>query len=102
MSVLKIFENTPGRPAQRRQRSCRPSNGRQDPNVIFFEFDKRSLAGGACRPPRARWSPTLYKLWPPFPSYLSPKIAPKIQKKERGEEKKSGEALPNSALVIYQ
>ena len=36
MSVLKIFENTPSRPAQ----------GRQDPNVIFFEFAKRSLAGG--------------------------------------------------------
>jgi hypothetical protein len=26
----------------------------------------------------------------------------KIEKKERGEEKKSGEALPNSALVIYR
>ena len=56
MSVLKIFENTPGRPAQGRQGSCRPSNGRQDPNVIFFKFAKRSLTGGvegggACRPP---------------------------------------------------
>ena len=97
----------PDRPAQGRQGSCRPSNGRQDLNVIFFEFAKRSLAGGrgpvAPLPPGAIGvSPTLYKPWPPFPSHLSPKIAPKIQKKERGEEKKSGEALPNSALVIYR
>ena len=85
MSVLKIFENTPGRPAQGRQGSCRPSNGRQDLNVIFFEFAKRSLAGGGwpVAPPTGdRGSPTLYKPWPPFPSHLSPKIAPKIQKKE--------------------
>jgi len=26
----------------------------------------------------------------------------KFRKKERGEEKKNGEALPNSALVIYR
>ena len=87
MSVLKIFENTPGRPAQGRQGSCRPSNGRQDLNVIFFEFAKRSLAGGGglSPPPQGRQgSPTLYKPWPPFPSHLSPKIAPKIQKKKEG------------------
>ena len=54
-------------------------------------------------PHRRQGSPTLYKPWPPFPSHLSPKIAPKIQKKkERGKEKESGEALPNSALVIYR
>ena len=35
--------------------------------------------------------------WPSFPSYLSLKI----QKKERGEEKKSDEALPNCVLLIY-
>ena len=46
MSILNFFENTPGRPAQGRQGSCRPSNGRQDPNVFFFEFAKRSLVGG--------------------------------------------------------
>ena len=66
MSILKNFENSPGRPPQGRQGSYRPSNGRQDLNVIFFEFAKRSLAGGvwregvlsppptgdrACRPP---------------------------------------------------
>ena len=57
MSVLKIFENTPGRPAQGRQRSCRPNNGRQNPNVnFFFEFAKRPLGGGGGLPapsPRA-------------------------------------------------
>ena len=58
---------------------------------------------GAAGPPHGRrGSPTLYKTWSPFLSHLSPKIAPKIQKKERGEEKKIGEALSNSALVIYQ
>ena len=42
-----------------RQGSYRPSNGRHDLNVIFFEFAKRSLAGGVWRegvlspPPRA-------------------------------------------------
>ena len=49
MSVLKIFENTPGRSSLGRQGSYRPSNGRQDLNVIFFEFVKRSLAGGVWR-----------------------------------------------------
>ena len=79
MSVLKIFENTPGRPAQGRQGSCRPSNGRQDPNVIFLNLQRGPWPGeGACRPPRATGSPTLYKPWPPFLSHLSPKIAPKI------------------------
>ena len=55
MFVLKIFENTPGRPAQGRQGSCRPNNGRQDPNVIFFlEFAKRSLLGGGSLSPLQR------------------------------------------------
>ena len=49
MSVLKNFENGPSRPPQGQQGSCRPSNGRQDLNVIFFEFAKRSLAGGVWR-----------------------------------------------------
>ena len=93
MSVLKIFENTPGRPAQGRQGSWRPSNGRQDPNVNFyFEFAKRSLARGrgpvappmgdrGLSPPQGRQGPpTLYKLWPPFYCHLSLKI----QKKREG------------------
>ena len=52
-----------------------------------------------------------YKPPPPFPPHLSPKIPqkiqkkreelpPKILKKKRGEEKGSGEALPDYALVI--
>ena len=104
MSVLKNFKNTPRSPYGGRQGSYRPSNGRQDPNVIFLEFAKRSLGRGrgpvgACRAPQGLLGPpTLYKSWPPFPCHLSLKI----QKKKRGEEKKSGEALPNSALVIYR
>ena len=31
-----------------------------------------------------RGSPTLYKSWTPFPSHLSQKITPKIQKKREG------------------
>ena len=56
---------------------------------------------GACRPPLRRQGPPLYiRPPPPFPPHLSPKIPPKIQKKKRGEEKGSGETLPDSALVI--
>ena len=100
----KISKIYPGRPPQ----------GRQDFNVIFLKFAKRSLVGGvwregvlspppraigACRPPTGdRGSPTLYKSWPPIPSHLSPKNTPKIQKKREGW----GEALPNCALVIYR
>ena len=111
MSVLKYFKNTPGRPMGGRQGSCRPSHGRQDPNVIFFWNLQRGpwpgggglsppqRATGACRPPQGRQGPSpLYKTWPSFPCHLSLKI----QEKERGEKKKSGEALPNSALVIYR
>ena len=92
MSVLKNFKNTPGRPMKGRQGSCRPSNERQDPNVIFFGICKEvpDPGEGACRPPQGRQglsppgSPSLYKSWPRVPSHLSLKI----QKKERGEEKK--------------
>ena len=64
MSVLKIFENTPGRPAQGRQGSCRPNNGRQDLNINFFLNLQRGpwQGEGATGPPTAtRGSPTLYK-----------------------------------------
>ena len=66
----------------------RPSYGRQ---------------GGPVAPPRATGSGRLYKAPPPH-SLLSfdLKKSKKIQKKERGEKKGSGEALPNSALVIYR
>ena len=56
---------------------------------------------GACRPPSGDRAMPLYtSILPPFPPHLSPKIPPKIQKKKRSEEKESGEALPDSALVI--
>ena len=89
LKIYVCFENFrkyPRSPGQGRQGSCRPSNGRQDLNVIFFELAKRSLAegGGAVAPPGDRGSPTLYKAWLPFPSYVSLKIAPKIQKKREG------------------
>ena len=75
---------------------ARPSNGRQDLNVIFFEFAKRSLAGGvwregSCRPPQRAIGG--------LPSYISPglhslliwaqKLHQKFRKKERGEERKA-------------
>ena len=58
-----------------------------------------SAAGGPVAPPGDRGTP-LYKHPTPIPPHLSPKIPPKIQKKREGEEKGSGEALPDSALVI--
>ena len=59
--------------------------------------------GGACRPPLGRPGQAAY-IRPPPHSLLSfdLKKSKKIQKKERGEKKGSGEALPNSALVIYR
>ena len=53
MSVLKYFKNTPRSPSGGRQGSCRPSHGRQDPNVIFFGICKEvpGWGEGACRPP---------------------------------------------------
>ena len=59
--------------------------------------------GGACRPPHGRPGQAAY-IRPPPHSLLSfdLKKSKKIQKKERGEKKGSGEALPNSALVIYR
>ena len=60
-------------------------------------------ARGAGRPSRGRpGQPSLYKASPLIPSSFDLKKSKEIQKKERGEEKGSGEALPNSALVIYR
>ena len=83
MSVLKNFENTPGRPTQGRQGFCRPSNGDRILMYFFLNLQRGPWpGGGGLSPPPTgdRGSPTLYKLWPPFPSHLSPKI----QKKKRG------------------
>ena len=59
--------------------------------------------GGACRPLHGRSGHAAYIRHPPH-SLLSfdLKKSKKIQKNERGEKKGSGEALPNSALVIYR
>ena len=56
MSILKNFKNGPRSPAQGRQGSCRPSNRRQDLNVIFLNLQRGPWPGvcggrGACRPP---------------------------------------------------
>ena len=57
---------------------------------------------GACRPPSGdRLFPSYISILSSFPPHLSQKISLKIQKKkERSEEKESGEVLPDSALVI--
>ena len=63
----------------------------------------RGLGGrGAGRPPQgATGSPSLYKASTPIPSSFEPKNSTKnSEKKERGEEKGSGKALPDCALVI--
>src|SRR6185503_1884283 len=59
--------------------------------------------GGPVGPPHGRPGQAAY-IRPPPHSLLSfdLKKSKKIQKKERGEKKGSGEALPNSALVIYR
>ena len=81
--------------------SCRPSHGRQDPNVIFFGICKEvpGPGEGACRAPNGRQGPvapqgrqgrpTLYKPWPPFSCHLSLKI----QKKKRGVRRRKAEKL---------
>ena len=65
----------------------RPSRGRQ---------------GGPVPPAGDRVNPPYIRPPPSFPPHLTSKNSPKILKKESGEEKGSGEALPNSALVIYR
>ena len=73
---------------------------------FFFKFVKspwREKKGG----PVARWGGDRLPLSyfnsgyhsPPFPLSFEPKNS---EKKERGEEKKSGEALPNCVLLIYR
>ena len=105
MSVLKYFKNTP-----------RSSPHRATGPKCFFLQIRNEVPGkkrGACRPPQgrqgpvARWGgdrvPSPYispgRHMSPFPLSFEPK---KFRKKERGEEKKSGEALPKCVLVIYR
>ena len=112
---LQICNEVPGekkegafRPSQRATGPCRPPLRRptrrpslQAPGgpVAHPAGDR----GGLSPPQRATGSGHPYIRPPPsFPPHLTSKNPPKIQKKERGEEKGSGEALPNSALVIYR
>ena len=123
MSVLENFKNIPRSPYGGRQGSnvifflqicnevpggkkegaCRPLTGDRPP-VAHPSGDQRLQTPGGRSPiPRATGSGDLYIRPPPsFPPHLTSKNPQKIQKKERGEEKGSGEALPNSALVIYR
>ena len=106
MSVLKYFKNIP--------RS--PPIGRQALSVIFFLQIRNEVPGkkkgpvahptgdrGLSPTPGATESPFPYispgRHMPPSPLSFEPKNS---GKKERGEEKKSGEALPNCVLVIYR
>ena len=95
MSALKYFKNTPGRSPIRRQ----------DLSVIFFLQIRNEIPWKkrVCRPLGGWQGPlTLYKPCPPYAAILFVIWDKKIRKKERGEEKKSGEALPNCVLVIYR
>ena len=61
----------------------------------------RGLGGGGCCPPLGRQGPPLYKPSTPIHSSFEPKNSTKNPEKKRGgEEKGSGEALPDCALVI--
>ena len=101
MSVLKNFKNIPRSPVGGGPTgSCRPSNGQQDLNVIFFEFAKRSLAGGvwregvlsppqratgACRPP--------YISLASIPFSFEPKNYTKNSEKKRGVRRRKAVKL---------
>ena len=103
----KILKMAPGRPWGGRQVSYRPSNRRHELNVFFLNLQRGPgrgcvEGGGPVAPPTGdrglspvapptgdRGSPTLYKPWLPFPSHLSPKIAPKIQKKRGARRRKA-------------
>ena len=90
-------------PPQRATGPCRPPQGRPSSGPARGAGRPScGRQGGPVAPPRATGSARLYKASPSFPPHLTSKNPPKIQKKERGEEKGSGEALPNSALVIYR
>ena len=96
----------PVAPPKGRQGPVAHPSGDQPVGLAYRRQGGRSpllrATGGACRPPRATGSGRLYKASPSFPPLIWPQKSKKIQKKKRGEKKGSGEALPNSALVIYR
>ena len=88
MSVLKNFENAPRSLGLGATGVLSPKQRATGPQYNFFLNLQRGPwpgVGGLSPPQGRQGSPTLYKAWPPFPSHLSPKI----QKKERGEERKA-------------
>ena len=108
---LQICNEVPGE--KKRGGPVAPPNGRQAP-VAHPRGDHpvgppggpvAPPAGdrGGLSPPHGRPGQAAY-IRPPPHSLLSfdLKKSKKIQKKERGKKKGSGEALPNSALVIYR
>ena len=94
---LQICNEVPGEkkeggmsPLQRATGPCGPARGAGRPSC--------GRQGGPVAPPAGdRVRPPLYKASPLISSSFDLK---KIHKKERGEEKGSGEALPDCALVI--
>ena len=90
-------------PPQRATGPCRPPLGRptSGPSLQVPGGPVAPPAGDR-GPPRATGSGRLYKASPHSLLSFDLKKSKKIQKKERDEKKGSGEALPNSALVIYR
>ena len=122
MSVLKNLKNTPRSPHHRAtgtkciffqirnevpgqkkiQGGMSPPSGDQwaPPTGAAGDCPPPWATGGPVAPPRATGVP-LYKDLIPITSSFEPENSIKNpEKKERGEEKGSGEALPDSALVI--
>ena len=112
-NVIFFSSNLQRSPWSKKKGVFRPPNGRQTP-VAHPRGDHpvgppggpvAPPAGdrGGLSPPHGRPGQAAY-IRPPPHSLLSfdLKKSKKIQKKERGEKKGSGEALPNSALVIYR
>ena len=98
---------------KKKEEACRPPTGDRTLSPTPGATDPYRRQGGRSPLPRRqgepvgpptgdRVSPPYIRPPPSFPPHLTSKNPPKIQKKERGEEKGSGEALPNSALVIYR
>jgi len=122
---LNYFKNTPGRPPIGRQdlsvifflQICnevpgekkggpvappRATSGRARPRARQGPVAPSAGDRGACRPPpleRPEYPPYI-RSNPPSLLISARKFQQKSRKKERGEEKGSGEALSDSALVI--
>ena len=124
MSILKYFKNIPRSPAHRatglkcnffffkfamRSLEKKGPVARWGGDRGLSPSPRATAAGpgpqarqGACRPPAGDRGTHPYKRAdPPLPSSFEPENFTKNpEKKERSEEKESGEALPDSALVI--